>query len=54
MFDMYTEHKDPVTNEVFIIQRASDGAWIPLDPDNKDYQVYLAWVAAGNTPAITS
>ena len=23
---------------------------IPVDPDNKDYQEYLEWVAEGNTP----
>ena len=23
--------------------------YIPLDPDNTDYQIYLEWVAAGNT-----
>tara|TARA_R100000322_G_C5413076_1_gene184419 strand:- start:62 stop:223 length:162 start_codon:yes stop_codon:yes gene_type:complete len=23
--------------------------WIPLDPDNTDYQNYLEWVAEGNT-----
>ena len=23
---------------------------IPLDPDNTDYQEYLAWVAEGNEP----
>lgn len=24
--------------------------WIPQDPANADYQTFLAWVAAGNTP----
>jgi hypothetical protein len=32
------------------IQRLSDNAFIPLAPDNTDYQEYLAWVAAGNQP----
>jgi len=27
-----------------------DGAFIPLDPDNTDYQAYLKWVEQGNTP----
>ena len=32
-----------------IIQR-SDGASIPTDPDNTDYQEYLRWLDLGNTP----
>jgi hypothetical protein len=26
------------------------GMSIPFDPDNSDYQAYLAWVAQGNEP----
>jgi len=28
----------------------SDGWIIPFDPDNTDYQAYLKWLEAGNTP----
>ena len=32
------------------IRRVADGAYIPFDPGNRDYQDYLAWLALGNTP----
>ena len=31
------------------IIRASDGAFIPIDSNNMDYQLYQQWAAAGNT-----
>ena len=35
---------NPVSNCVI---RTTDGACIPFDPDNTDYQAYLKWVAEG-------
>ena len=36
--------------EPVCVMRVSDGAIIPFDPDNTDYQEYLRWLEAGNTP----
>ena len=47
---MYTKIKNLETKVVYenIIKRISDEACIPKDPDNRDYQEYLEWVAKGN------
>ena len=33
----------------WMIER-SDGARIPFDPDNTDYQAFLLWKSEGNEP----
>jgi hypothetical protein len=48
----YTQAWDHMTNapSQSIIVRDEDGAFIPMDPDNIDYQAYLAWLDEGNEP----
>lgn len=36
--------------EAKVVVRLSDGASIPFDPANTDYQEYLRWCEAGNVP----
>ena len=48
---MYKLQK-PIFNDVQStgVIRLSDGACIPFDPANTDYQEYLKWLDEGNEP----
>jgi hypothetical protein len=39
-----------LTSEPNMVQRDKDGAFIPFDNDNVDYQDFLAWLKEGNEP----
>lgn len=39
-----------LTNNPHTVLRRADNAHIPDDPANRDYQEYVAWLEAGNTP----
>jgi hypothetical protein len=47
---MYKLINDIFGNQMESVLRLSDDAHIPFNPDNRDYQAYLKWVAEGNTP----
>lgn len=48
----YTYKKciDVITGEETACIKRSDGWVIPMHEDNTDYQAYLKWLEAGNTP----
>jgi hypothetical protein len=46
MYKIIRINNDPLGT----ICRLGDGASIPFDPDNTDYQEYLEWLAEGNEP----
>ena len=47
MYKLYYLPNGSIANAVI---RLSDGACIPMDEANTDYQAYLAWVEAGGVP----
>ena len=47
---MYKETVKDFNGNAFSIIRIIDGACIPFDPANTDYQAYLKWLEEGNTP----
>ena len=47
---MYQLQPDTYLGPAQCIKRLTDNAFIPFDPDNRDYVEYLAWLAEGNEP----
>ena len=43
--------KSYITNEEYGVYRKEDGAFIPFDPDNTNYQEYLEWAKTNTAEA---
>ena len=50
---MYQLQPDTIMGAATCVKRISDNAFIPFDHINTDYQAYLQWLDAGNTPLPT-
>lgn len=47
---MYKLLNNPFGGEPYSVLRLEDNACIPFSLANTDYQAYLKWLEAGNTP----
>jgi len=47
---MYKIIENLISSETTCVRRLSDGACIPFDADNTDYQAYLKFLAEGGQP----
>ncbi len=47
---MYKATTNTINGSSQCVIRLADGACIPFDPANTDYQAYLQWIAEGNEP----
>jgi len=47
---MYKLIKNPITGQSDVVINLLTNVSFPFDPDNTDYQAYLKWLEAGNTP----
>jgi hypothetical protein len=49
---IYKLYKNPRTDQLIGVKKIEETCEhnIPFDPDNTDYQQYLAWLSEGNTP----
>lgn len=48
---MYSLKKTPFGD---VVTRDADGATVPEDTANRDWQAYQVWIASGNTPTISA
>lgn len=49
-YKMYKIFFDYLKQQQTYVIKLSTNEFIPLDPNNIDYQEYLAWLAQGNQP----